>query len=116
MKNYWGQEIAIGSTVGVGYSGATWHQLGVVVKLEEKPEVSWRPERKFWAASVIWVSDDRGGRSWYDGPVFQSQYPAADLLVIDDSTIDPVLFDALADAYAEWIFTHSPEPFIAPTK
>lgn len=116
MKNHWGQEISIGSTVGVGFrrTGAKWHQLGVVVKTEEKPINSWsRPE---WVALVIWVSEDRGQKDWYDGPIFHSQYPARDLLVIDDESIDEDLLGHLEAAYADWVFRHAPVPFTAPAR
>lgn len=103
--------MSIGSVVGVGYrrTGASWHQLGVIVKLEEKEPNSWSRSPKDWIASVVWHSWDRGVGGCYNGPTFMSQFPVRDLLVIDDETIDEDLLGALENAYADWVFSHTPD-------
>lgn len=116
MLNHWGQQVAIGSTVGVGFrrSGSQWHQLGVVVKLENRRPNVWSDIT--WVALVVWVSEERGDCFPHDGPIFTSNFPAEDLLVIDDESIAPPLLQALGSAYADWVFKHAPEPFVAPAR
>lgn len=115
MKNFWGQEIAIGSTVGVGYrrTGSKWRQLGTVVKLTEK-KLAWprNGQETFWQATVVWVSEERGERSWYDGPTFMSPWDVRDLLVVDEKTLDPNLVEAIDNAYADYMFRHEPSDFV----
>jgi hypothetical protein len=110
MKNFWGQEIHIGSTVGVGYrrTGATWHQVGVVVTLEEKLLPYYNPDSKtYWATRVVWISEDRGGCNWYDGPVFESSWNAEDLLLLANESLDPGLQESLRKAWSDWQVKHT---------
>lgn len=113
MKNFWGQEISIGSVVGVGFrrSGAKWHQLGVVVDIQEK-SIEYRTET-YWQASVVWVSSERGDLRWFSGPIFRSAWPARDLLVIEEDTIDDELLGKLSDAYADVMLKREPSDFVA---
>ena len=113
MKNFWGQEITIGSLVGVGFrrTGAKWHQLGVVVNIQKKP-LGWDVAKEKWVASVVWVSEDRGQKSWYDGPNFRSAWEVQDLLAIDETTIDAGLLDKLNEAYADVMMDREPSGFI----
>ncbi|QSM01100.1 hypothetical protein SEA_NANOSMITE_55 [Mycobacterium phage Nanosmite] len=123
MKNLFGQEIAIGSVVGVGYrrSHSAEHALGVVVHMWPVPytHTTWTPPEKYgepWGredetreymfAKVRWVIARNGN-------AFTSHWNINDLILVDDRGLDVGYALLLDKAYEAFMFDNkAPSDFI----
>ncbi|QNL30767.1 hypothetical protein SEA_ESTES_58 [Mycobacterium phage Estes] len=124
MKNLFGQEITIGSVVGVGFrrSNSSCHALGVVLDMVPIPytHYSWVPndgegkpwtrvseQREWMKTKVRWVPTT----SEYN---FITHWNVEDLILVDDAALGTEYRGRLDAAYAEYMLDEKkPSDFVA---
>lgn len=110
VQNFAGQEISIGSVVGGTYMSGTSNRsrIGIVVELKLGTN-GWEGEA--WKASVLWVESAADLRA---ASLIRSGCLVRNLFVLEDESVDALVINRLASAYADYFFDREPSVFVAP--
>lgn len=82
-------------------------RVGIIVELKRGSN-GWEGET--WKATVLWIEQ----LTLSTGFTMKSTVLVRNLFVLDDDSIDPLLINVLADAYADYMFEREPSVFVAP--